>query len=231
MALSKTNTVTKGAFDPVRDEGIRDKSGDQTRLKIISAAAKLFDAQGYKGTSVRQIAQEANVNVALISYHFHGKQGLLEVLISGYFERLFQRFDEQEKLDRNRSAFERLTTNIRLYVYYQRDHASVTRLIQRELSVESMLAREVMTLYSHRFKHAFAKLIEEGMATGEMKAVFVDSVLLSMASLLIYPYVNVQSVREVYYLEPLSDEFCERLVASTNELMRSLLLPSASFHK
>lgn len=212
----------------MRDETIRDKTSEHTRLKILSAAAKLFDAQGYKGTSVRQIAQEANVNVALISYYFQGKQGLLEVLISSYFERLFQRFDEQEELDDNRSAFERLCTNIRLYVFYQRDHASVTRLIQRELSVESMLAREVMTLFSHRFKHAFAKLIEEGIASGEMKPVLVDSVLLVMSSLLIYPYVNVQSVREVYYLEPLSDEFCERLMASTNELMRSLLLPSAS---
>ncbi|TGU92907.1 TetR/AcrR family transcriptional regulator, partial [Mesorhizobium sp. M00.F.Ca.ET.186.01.1.1] len=43
---------------------------DQTKMRILSAAAKLFDTYGYKGTSVRQIAAEAQVNSALISYHF-----------------------------------------------------------------------------------------------------------------------------------------------------------------
>lgn len=196
-------------------------------MRILRAAAKLFDAQSYHGTSLRQIAQAANVNVALISYYFQGKQGLLEALISTYFETLLGLLEEQDEINRNSTVFERLHSAIRLYVFYQREHASVTRLIQRELSVESMLAREVMTLYSHRFKHAFLKLIEEGMASGEMKAVHVDSVLLSISSLLIYPYVNVQSVREVYYLEPLSDEFCERLVALTVEYTRLLLSPFA----
>jgi AcrR family transcriptional regulator len=42
--------------------------------KILAAARKKFAEQGYEGTSVRQIASEADVNIAMISYYFGGKR-------------------------------------------------------------------------------------------------------------------------------------------------------------
>nr|WP_206529887.1 forespore capture DNA-binding protein RefZ [Brevibacillus sp. SYP-B805] len=192
----------------------------------MEAAAKLFDAQGYNGTTVRQIAEEAKVNVALISYYFQGKQGVLEVLISHYFETFFRLLADDALKERQLCAFDKLLAVVRLYVFFQRDHAAISRLIQRELSVESMLAREVMTLYINRWKHEFAIILEEGMNAGEFAKIPVEHVLLAMSSMLIYPYLNPQFVREVFYLEPASDEFCEWLVASVSELLRSLLLSS-----
>jgi AcrR family transcriptional regulator len=197
---------------------------DQTKMRILSAAAKLFDVYGYHGTSVRQIAEEAQVNLALISYHFQGKQGVLEVLISTYFETLFRLLAEQETRDEGLEPFDKLVGVIRLYVYFQRDHAAITRLIQRELSVESMLARDVMTLYIHRWKHGFGKVVEEGISAGKFAVIPLDKVLLITSSLLIYPYLNPQSVREVYYLEPGTDEFCEWLVSSITQYLRSVLM-------
>lgn len=197
---------------------------DQTKMRILSAAAKLFDIHGYNGTSVRQIAEEAQVNLALISYHFHGKQGVLEVLISTYFETLFRQLDELEKQDQGCEPFEKLIQIVRLYVYFQRDNGAITRLIQRELSVESMLAREVMTLYIHRWKHGISKVMEEGIAAGVFAPVPLDHALLATFSLLIYPYLNPQSVREVYFLEPASDEFCEWLISSITQYLRLLFV-------
>lgn len=45
---------------------------------ILDVAEKLFAAKGFKGTSVRDIAQEAGVNISMISYYFGSKEGLLE---------------------------------------------------------------------------------------------------------------------------------------------------------
>lgn len=47
---------------------------------ILEVAERLFAAKGFKGTSVRDIAQEAGVNIAMISYYFGSKEGLLEDL-------------------------------------------------------------------------------------------------------------------------------------------------------
>src|SRR4029078_8177484 len=55
-------------------------SGKQ--LQILEAAERLFGAHGYEGTSVRDIAQEAGVNLAMISYYFGSKEGLLEALFA-----------------------------------------------------------------------------------------------------------------------------------------------------
>lgn len=51
----------------------RYKKSDDTRGKILRAARKLFYDWGYHETSVKNISDEANVNRALISYHFGSK--------------------------------------------------------------------------------------------------------------------------------------------------------------
>ncbi|MGD8192278.1 forespore capture DNA-binding protein RefZ [Brevibacillus ginsengisoli] len=197
---------------------------ERTKMRILTAAVKLFDAQGFDGTTVRQIAEAADVNLALISYHFQGKKGLLEVLIATYFEKFFHLLDELEQKEQFSSSFAKLKRMIHLYVYFQKEHAEVTRLVQRELSVESMLAREVMTIYIQRWKHGFTTVLEQGMVNGEFAPAPLDQLMLSLTSLLVYPYLNPQSVREVYYLEPNSDEFCEWLVSSTIQFITSLLI-------
>ena len=52
-----------------------------TRDKILKAAKELFEEKGFEPTSVREIAMLAEVNVALINYHFGSKQKLLEELV------------------------------------------------------------------------------------------------------------------------------------------------------
>jgi len=52
------------------------RSGDATRVAIIDAALRAFGERGYDGASTRAIAADASTNIASISYHFGGKEGL-----------------------------------------------------------------------------------------------------------------------------------------------------------
>lgn len=49
-------------------------------------AEKLFAANGYNGTSVRDIATKAKVNVSMISYYFGSKENLMEELFKWRME-------------------------------------------------------------------------------------------------------------------------------------------------
>ena len=49
---------------------------EATRERILDAALDLFGERGLTGTTVRDIAARAKVNVAAISYHFGGKDEL-----------------------------------------------------------------------------------------------------------------------------------------------------------
>lgn len=49
-----------------------------TRESILDASVKLFSERGYRNTSLRAIADEADVNLAAANYHFGSKAQLLE---------------------------------------------------------------------------------------------------------------------------------------------------------
>jgi AcrR family transcriptional regulator len=50
------------------------------QIQIIETAERLFAERGFDGTSVRDIADEAGINVAMISYYFGSKEKLMEAL-------------------------------------------------------------------------------------------------------------------------------------------------------
>ncbi len=50
--------------------------GEESRLRLLHAAVQCFAEHGYSKTSTRQIANEAGVNIAAISYYFGDKAGL-----------------------------------------------------------------------------------------------------------------------------------------------------------
>lgn len=55
--------------------------GEQTRLQITQAAARLFVRQGYHGTSMRQVAQEAEIALGGIYNHFSSKEALFVAIL------------------------------------------------------------------------------------------------------------------------------------------------------
>ena len=51
------------------------------QLQILLVAEKLFAEKGFDGTSIRNIAKEAGINIAMVSYYFGSKEKMLEALI------------------------------------------------------------------------------------------------------------------------------------------------------
>jgi AcrR family transcriptional regulator len=52
------------------------KEAKNTKELIMEKASELFAMTGFQGTSIREIAQVCDVNVASINYYFGSKQGL-----------------------------------------------------------------------------------------------------------------------------------------------------------
>jgi AcrR family transcriptional regulator len=71
------------------------------RAQILTVAEQLFAENGFDGTSVRDIAQLANVNLAMISYYFGSKEKLLEALIedrAGYTLGILEELSKNQTL-------------------------------------------------------------------------------------------------------------------------------------
>src|SRR3954470_5942862 len=63
----------------------------ETKAKILDATFRRLATEGYAALSVREIAKDAGVNHALISYHFHGKDQLVIAVLDEANQRLLQR--------------------------------------------------------------------------------------------------------------------------------------------
>lgn len=83
------STVAKeptGALDEsaqcADDELVRSgRDSAATRRALVRAARRRFATSGYRATTVRQIAADAGVNVALINRYFTSKEGLFEACV------------------------------------------------------------------------------------------------------------------------------------------------------
>ena len=53
----------------------------KTREKILKSAWKLFAQDGFEAVSVRDVTQDAGVNLASVSYHFGSKSGLIQEIV------------------------------------------------------------------------------------------------------------------------------------------------------
>jgi len=58
-----------------------DREGQAARATLIATGARLFAEQGFEATSLRQVAEGANVTPAMVAYYFKDKSGLLEAVV------------------------------------------------------------------------------------------------------------------------------------------------------
>jgi AcrR family transcriptional regulator len=93
-----------------------------SKSDIIQAAVLLFNTKGFHGTSVRDIAHKAKVNLANISYYFQNKEGLLEYCFMDYYETYMNEL-EKGMVHLDKGAFLCLRQVIKNIMYF---HSEVT---------------------------------------------------------------------------------------------------------
>jgi AcrR family transcriptional regulator len=86
-----------------------------TATRIVEAAGPIFAAQGYDGTSVRDITEAAGTNPAAVSFHFRGKEQLYVATVRHAWEAVLARHPLPD-LPPGMPAEERLREFIRTFV-------------------------------------------------------------------------------------------------------------------
>ena len=68
----------------------REEEEEGTRDRILRTAERLFAEHGFNGVSMRELAAEAEVNIASIGYHFESKEGLLSEVYRRHCEPMIE---------------------------------------------------------------------------------------------------------------------------------------------
>lgn len=89
------------------------ESNKGSRERILAVATKLFAEKGFEATSVREICQQAKINLCMISHYWGSKQGLYQGIVDQIIEDQIEFAKQFVKLDENFATLS-LTDQIRL---------------------------------------------------------------------------------------------------------------------
>ena len=64
----------------------REEKSERSRRQVLDAALHLFSHNGFRGTSVRDIATRANVSIGNVYHHFPDKEALFNTLLAELWE-------------------------------------------------------------------------------------------------------------------------------------------------
>ena len=145
-----------------------EKTVQDAKEKLLAAATRLFAEKGFAGVSIRQLAEAAGVNSAMISYYYGGKEGLYEAVLTTQYERLLAKFEAVADLEAP------LNEKIRQYAEVIRlthtaDQPLMARLIQGELTSPTACMEKVVRNYASRIVRIVGGILQEGIDSGEMR--------------------------------------------------------------
>jgi len=203
----------------------------KTKERIIDAAVSLFNAKGFDGTSVREIATRAKVNVANISYYFEGKEGLLETLVTTYFEGYIAALENEFELREYKDAKECLQGMVAAVLNYQHENRTIARLVYREISLDTTFIREVMTTYLAKEKYYLKTVLEKGMESREFRKVNASFIIIQLKALLSMPYLHPQYLTEVLYIMPQETYFLEQYTGELTAWIQTMLYEQCESNK
>jgi AcrR family transcriptional regulator len=107
-----------------------------TRRRIIDAAAGAFSELGFHGASTREIAARAGTNQGLITYHFRSKDELWKAAAERIFSSLRTSLGEGSQPSAAADTRQRSREAIRQYVRFVAAHPELFRLMVEEGKTE-----------------------------------------------------------------------------------------------
>lgn len=144
----------------------------EKKQHIINVAEQLFAENGFDGTSVRDIAQKAKVNIAMISYYFGSKEKLLESIIEkkyNFSKNILDSLISNSSL----SPTEKMNSMIQTFVKHAFKQQHFHKIMVREqIKGEHSQVNHLLNEFKSKNQSLVKKLIEEG----QQKKVFRSNI-------------------------------------------------------
>lgn len=195
-------------------------SREDTKSCLLSAAMKLFAARGFDGTTVKELADHAGVNVSLISYHYLSKEGLYQACLQQCGQ---ERLAATQKLLQPANSLEELRVRLRLFVQdmldYGANNPDHVRMILREIESDGNIPED---LFRETFLKHFTLLVEFIKAAQKSGYVSKDldpQTLSGMIQGQVSHHVRMDAVKRRFYGLSITDpKYREKLTQQTLEV-------------
>jgi TetR/AcrR family transcriptional regulator, cholesterol catabolism regulator len=166
----------------VREDGVAAAPRED---QVRAAALRLFKEKGYHATSMREIASAVGINKGSLYSYIHSKEDLLIPVFERAMGVLLEQM-EQISGDASLSATRRLRRAIHAHVTAVADNLDILTVYLsewRQLGAESLTT---VRLQRERYASLFRQILDDGVQSGEFRAMDTRIVMLGMIGMCNY---------------------------------------------
>ncbi len=151
----------------------RERERQRAREEILTAASTLFAQFGFEKTSMKQIADQAELSVGMLYNHFPGKKEIFRELLERYIEELITKSDQSCRPDDH--PLEQLRCRLKASIKHCTEHRNLVLIYLNEnsLKIEGVI-REKLRNYRNIFAGLITRAVERGEITAEDPYVVTD---------------------------------------------------------
>jgi TetR/AcrR family transcriptional regulator len=183
-----------------RSTGRRPKSGLQegdTRTAILAAARRVFAQKGIDGTSVREVAEAAKVNNAMIYYYFKDKEDLYRSVLSNSFAPLSAIWDDKIFTGTAPVAL-KIRKYVEGYIRFQQVNDDLRRIMAMEFAGSGGNITWICEKHFSDNYKKLAKILNEGIKSGELKKVNPSMAIASLFGIIIHNFIMEPLAQHVH---------------------------------
>ena len=183
------------------------------QLQLLDTAESLFSQKGFDGTSVRDIAEAAGINTAMISYYFGSKEKLMEEI----FER--KSLNIKEKVanllkDDSLDPLEKMYSLVDMYIEGILSRKTFHRILLCEQIINQNPS--IITMLD-KMKTKNSEYINDLIRLGQKKGMIKKNIDIPMMTntlmgTVFHTLVNLDFYKTYHHMEGLKDEEFERVV-------------------
>lgn len=167
-----------------------------TEERIKAAAKKLFTQKGFAATRTRDIAEEADINLALLNYYFRSKEKLYDIIMLENFRQFIQGISVNV-YDENTTIEEKLEKIVVAYIDFLTLNPHLPLFILNEIQGNpSRIAEQINEEVSPMRSHLHKQLQEAGEA-GKITPIDPFHFIANLVGMTIFPFIGKPILQRV----------------------------------
>ena len=195
----------------------------------MNAAIELFAEKGFEGSSIRDLAAKADVNVAMVNYYFGSKDKLFEALVEYKASFMRGRLDEIEN-NSKLSEIEKIDAIIESYVERLLSQPLFHRIIYQELLMgeREVMHKNIISMFTKNTL-TLRNIIEQGIKKKVFKKVDPEltmaTIIGTINQVMLSKAMCIMLVNREESFDPYTDiGFRNRLIKHLKQIIHSSLL-------
>jgi AcrR family transcriptional regulator len=166
---------------------------------ILNAAREIFFEKGFKETTMRDIANKANINMAMLHYYFRSKENLFQLVFDEAFKLIYEKLT-QNMADDTIDIFGKIRMFIYEYITLFDNNPLIAPFITSELirNPEKFSKKIIGLITPAATFKLFSNQLENEIEKGTIRPISTLSLLIYMLSLCTYPAILKPVIPQIF---------------------------------